>query len=243
MDLAATRKLSNTQTEAFDVEYVNDGLWQVLEPFLAEKLDGPGRFLDVGGGNGMLVDRILNAFPKSEGVNLEPAPNLVLANKLNLRKEVIALPLQELDENIGQFDVITINWVLHHLVAGRYAETRTCQIDALRNLKRLMKPGAYLLAFENIYEGQIIDEGPSRIIHGLTASKILASLTARLGANTAGVGVCFHSKKGWQKIFRDSGLDVFSIVPCYRFGALSRLKKTALHLDESLVGFFAAKTV
>ena len=241
MELTATRTLSEDQTEAFDVEYVNDDLWRILEPQLKTRLSGPSRFLDVGGGNGMLVDRILNAFPESEGVNLEPANNLVLANAAHPRKTVVPAMLQDLNvDEAGKFDVITINWVIHHLIVDNYGGTLDCQADALRQLGRLLKPGGAILAFENIYDGAVIDEAPSRLIFELTASKLLARVTAKMGANTAGVGVCFHSETGWRKVFRAAGLDVTGFSPCYSFGSLSPIKKAILHLKDSRVGLFTA---
>jgi hypothetical protein len=39
--VAATRVLSEAQTEAFDFEIVDDELWSVLKPALARQLAGP----------------------------------------------------------------------------------------------------------------------------------------------------------------------------------------------------------
>jgi hypothetical protein len=62
---------------------------------------------------------------------------------------------------------------------------------------------------DNMYNGAIIDGLPSRLIYGATSSKLLAKLVKKGGANTAGVGVCFLSKKQWDKtIRRSAGLTV-----------------------------------
>ena len=68
--VAATRVLSEAQTEAFDFEIVDDELWSVLKPALAQQLAGPStRILDVGGGNGLFVDRVLEAFSSTSPFN------------------------------------------------------------------------------------------------------------------------------------------------------------------------------
>ncbi len=72
MEMAATKKLSELQTAEFDVEYVTDELWETLLRALAPYLGRPSRFLDVGGGNGLFVDRVTNAFPQSCGTMWSP---------------------------------------------------------------------------------------------------------------------------------------------------------------------------
>ncbi len=59
-----------------------------------------------------------------------------------------------------------------------------------------------------MYDGAVFDALPSHLIYELTASKALAGITWRMGANTAGVGVCFRSKRGWEKVIDQAGLTV-----------------------------------
>ncbi|HYN79031.1 MAG TPA: class I SAM-dependent methyltransferase, partial [Lamprocystis sp. (in: g-proteobacteria)] len=70
------RLLADQQTEAFDVEYVIPQLWALIEPHLDRRLSGPSRFLDIGGGNGVFTDRVLDAYPQASGVIVEPSQGL-----------------------------------------------------------------------------------------------------------------------------------------------------------------------
>ena len=243
MNMAATRTLSAEQTETFNVEYVNDDLWVHMEPALARYLSKPSNFLDVGGGNGMYVDRITEAFPQAVGTNVEPAANLVDSNRPHPRKRLINAPYQGIDfeAEAGRYDVVCFNWVLHHFVSDSYAQTVACQTDALASAAKLLKPGGALLILENLYNGIQIDNLPSRLIYGLTASRALRAVTNQLGANTAGTGVCFHSGAAWERILGNAGFDRIERQTCYRYGELSPLKRAALHMRQSEVALIVAE--
>ena len=52
-----------------------------------------------------------------------------------------------------------------------------------------------------MYQGWVVENVPGRLIYHLTSAKLTASLARRMGANTAGVGVCFLSKHQWLMTF------------------------------------------
>jgi len=241
MEIAATKSLSELQTAQFDLEYVTDELWQSLRPALAPYLGQSSRFLDIGGGNGMFVDRVTNAFAQSTGVNVEPAANLVASNRLHSRKSLVNATFQDAEFPADEkFDVIFFNWVLHHFVVDGYAATIACQKAALRKACSLLKPNGAVFVLENLYEGRTVDNLPSRLIYGLTSSNLLKSVTSRMGANTAGTGVCFHSKDAWYRILGDAGYRVRCFHSCYSYGELSPLRQWALHLRDTCVGLMVA---
>jgi hypothetical protein len=238
--VSATRVLSDAQASAFDFEILDEELWSVLKPVLTQQLTGPSKhILDVGGGNGMFVDRVLEAFPTAEATLVEPAHNLVTANCPNPKKTVLQSTFQQVGlRDTKPVDVIFFNWVLHHFVVDSYKTTTRTQCDALILARQLLKPGGRLIVFEQLYNGSKIDDLPGRIIYELTSQRRLAPLTSRLGANTAGVGVCFHSEQGWRELFERAGLSVNSFTPCYAMGAMARWKRLALGLRETRVGMF-----
>lgn len=238
--VSATRVLSEEQTSAFDFEAIDEELWSVLEPSLTRRLAGPStHIMDVGGGNGMFIDRVLDAYPTTEATIIEPSPNLVEANSSNPRKTILVSTLQELDwQQVKPVDVVCFNWVLHHFVVDSYRATTRTQRDALVLARKMLKPGGRLIVFERLYNGSTIHDLPGRLIYELTAQRLLAPLTALLGANTAGVGVCFHSEQGWRDLFEKAGLLVDRFTPCYAINALSPWKQALLGLKESRVGIF-----
>ncbi|MGZ5686048.1 MAG: hypothetical protein ACXWG9_18120, partial [Usitatibacter sp.] len=59
----AFRKLDASQEATFDQEYVDDALWERTRPAIVPRLPASPRILDVGGGNGQFMDRMLASFP------------------------------------------------------------------------------------------------------------------------------------------------------------------------------------
>jgi Methyltransferase domain len=242
LKMAQTRQLSEQQTESFNVEYVTDELWRVVAPRLERYLGHPSRFLDVGGGVGLFADRVLAAFPFTSGTILEPAINLSARNRADARKRVLNGAFQTTSFAEGEkFDVIFFNWVLHHFVVSGYKATVEAQIAALQASGDLLHSRGAIFIFENFYDGWIIDDLPSRIIYGLTASRALRPITARLAANTAGVGVSFHSESGWRRLVNAAGLNLSHVELCYSYWAFSSLRRALLHIEDVHVGLLIAK--
>ena len=102
--------------------------------------------------------------------------------------------------NTYDIDIVFINWVLHHLVSDSYLKTRSNIINTLTIIKR-NKHVKYLSIFENMYNGILFDSLPSRLIFQITSLKSIKLLTRKMGANTAGIGVSFLSKKMWITLF------------------------------------------
>src|SRR3990172_6864025 len=96
-------QLSDDQLKTFDMEYVNYALFVPIRDRLNRDFPG-GRFtfLDVGGGTGRFVDRILAAFPDATGTVLDNSDLLLKANKPNSRKNVILESVEHLDKHQKQ---------------------------------------------------------------------------------------------------------------------------------------------
>jgi hypothetical protein len=157
----------------------------------------------------VFADRVLSTYPEATGTVLDNGKILIERNRPDKRKTLVCASADEMDSlEKGAYDVVFFNWVLHHLVGRSHSESIDNICSALRRAKALLSPTGRISIFENMYDGQVIDWLPSRLIYRLTASKVLEPLTRRFGANTAGVGVCFVSKRGWDRIFADVGLQV-----------------------------------
>ena len=83
----------------------------------------------------------------------------------------------------------------------------------------------------------ILDGLPGRLIFHATASRAFAPVARRLGANTAGCGVCFLSRRQWEEEGRRAGLRVASYVEGFP-KALSWGKKVALNVGSVHHGHF-----
>ena len=87
----SVKLLSSEQTQAFDTEYVDDSMFDLV----IEALDkyqisqAPFTLMDVGGGNGKYVDKVLNHFARASAILVEPEPSLAQKNRPDERKQVL----------------------------------------------------------------------------------------------------------------------------------------------------------
>lgn len=234
------KQLADRQLESFDVEYVRGARWELIRAHLDRDFPtGEFRFLDVGGGNGLFADLLLRHYPLARGVVLDNSELLLNKNQPSERKERVLASAAEIPERLQgqQFDLVCFNWVLHHLVAGRYAHSLANIQQALRHAKALLGPQGRLSVFENLYDGRRFDRLPSRLIFELTASRLLAPLTGALGANTAGCGVCFLSRSHWDEQLAQAG---FTVVACdhHEQRRVAPATRLLLQLGEVSVGHY-----
>lgn len=207
-------QLSDDQLKTFDMEYVNDILFiPIRERLIRDFPGGRFNFLDIGGGTGRFVDRILDSFPESAGTVLDNSELLLKANNPNPRKKVLLESVEHLGRHPEKYDVVFFNWVLHHLVAKNYSESRENILNALRTVKSLLEPGGRLSVYENMYDGFVIDNLPGRLIYALTSMKTIRKVIRKAGANTAGVGVCFNSRQAWIAMLTQSGFSEPEVTP------------------------------
>lgn len=201
------KQLEDSQLETFDTEYVNDQRWEIIKEQIDKDFpNGDFSFLDVGGGNGVFADRLLEYYPKSKGTVLDNAQVLLDKNQIDPRKTIICDSVENLDVIETKYDLVCFNWLLHHLIGNSYSETRKNMFTAINAVIPLLTPHGRVSIFENMYNGLAIDGLPSQIIFTLTSSKEIAGAIKKMGANTAGVGVCFLSQKQWIETISKTGL-------------------------------------
>ena len=236
----SVKKLADEQVVAFDTEYVSDARWEVIKRLVETDFpDGDFRFLDVGGGNGVFADRLLDAFPRCRGTVVDNSELLLNRNAKNERKELLNVSVESLGTTTDTYDLVCIHWVLHHLVSDSYAGTRRNQALALGTLSRLLTDRGRISVYENLCEGWILADLPGWLIYQATSSRALAGITRRFGANTAGVGVCFLSERQWRMTAIEANLEVISSSqPDPWVWPLRPLWRAALHLKRMTIGHF-----
>jgi len=239
--LEQTRTLAPHQVEAFDVEYVTPPMQAALERLIAERFgERPFRFLDIGGGNGVFTDRVLEAFPQATAILADRSAEMLARNQPHPRKRLVQASAERLDEALPadeRADVIFLNWVLHHLVLDSYGATRRMQRRVLADLRARLRPGGVLSVFENLYEGWPHPGAPGRLIYHLTSRRSLAPFTRRMGANTAGVGVCFLCGAEWRAEWRRGGWSVLA-QSVFEPWEVSWTRRAFLGVREVRIGHF-----
>jgi 2-polyprenyl-3-methyl-5-hydroxy-6-metoxy-1,4-benzoquinol methylase len=167
------RRLNDAQVEAFDTEYVDDARWLSVRQRLDRDFAGEAfTFLDVGGGNGKFADRLLAEYPASKGTVLDNSEVLLARNRQSDRKTILLDSVENLHRLTGLYDVIFVNWLLHHVVADSYAKTRLHQTRTLKTLGGLLTKRGRISVFENIYDGFVIDNLPGWLIFRVTKVRV-----------------------------------------------------------------------
>ena len=234
------KQLSTDQLESFNTEYVNGKFWDAVVDLIDKYfITGKFTFLDIGGGNGVFTDRVLKHYSQSEAILLDNASNLIEINTKHPRKTIIQDSVENLENylTVYDIDIVFINWVLHHLVSDTYKKTRNNMINTLAIIKQ-NEHVKYLAIFENMYNGILIDSLPSKLIYHITSLKSVKLLTRKMGANTAGVGVSFLSKKMWIKlfsaIFDKNNINVID----FHFWEVPIIRKVFLHIKNIHMSLF-----
>jgi len=203
------KQLEDSQLETFDTEYVNEQRWKIVKEQINKDFpEGDFSFLDIGGGNGLFADKLLANYPHSRGTVLDNSQLLLNKNLTNTKKTLVCDSVENLDKLNQKYDLICFNWLLHHLVGNSYLATRKNISFALDAVVPLLTPRGRVSIFENMYNGLIIDGLPSRLIFNLTSNKTIAGFTKKMGANTAGIGVCFLSQKQWVEQLNHTSLNL-----------------------------------
>jgi hypothetical protein len=119
-----------------------------------------------------------------------------------------------LPEQLGRFDVIAIDTVMHHLISrAGYTQTLENITHFLCSLHKHMEPGGTLLIREIYHEYFAVPSFGSRTIYEASTLSVpapIAKLLRRAGIQTANVGVCFLTRSQWQQAFADAGFAILA---------------------------------
>jgi SAM-dependent methyltransferase len=132
-----------------------------------------------------------------------------------------------------KYDFVVVNFVLHHIVRNTNRQTYEAQKSFISKILPVLKEDGVIFIEENIYEGVFGTDLGGRVIYEITKLKSIASLTRKLGANTAGEGVRFRNQRSWDTMFRSVGLRELDSIVNKRFGvSFPYYKKIPLLCNE-----------
>jgi SAM-dependent methyltransferase len=172
------------------------------------------QILDVGCGAGMFLDLFLERYPNAIATGIDLSPEMLRLNTPSSRKTTFVGDALSLPSSVGDFDVICIDTVMHHLIsADGYQDTIQRISLFLQSLQRLLRPGGVVLVREIFHEYMGFKSFGSRAIYEISTLKVpemIASVIKRAGIQTANAGVCFLTRPQWQKVFAGAGFLVSS---------------------------------
>jgi ubiquinone/menaquinone biosynthesis C-methylase UbiE len=107
------------------------------------------------------------------------------------------------------FDLIFANRVFHHFVLNSWNKTIKNMFEILDQMKFILKEDGYICINDHYYNGFLFDKITSLIIYILTSCSLspVIKLCKKMGAESAGIGVCFLSRKMWCSLFNKIGLN------------------------------------
>jgi SAM-dependent methyltransferase len=173
------------------------------------------RLMDVGCGGGFFLDLFLNVFPNATAWGVDFSPAMLQANTPSCRKNLSQGDALHLPEDSGDFEVINVDTVMHHLIAGKSYRGTIAQIaECLKHLQSRLMPGGVICIREIYHEYFGCETLGSRIIFFLSTLS-LPGFVERIfkfaGIQTANAGVCFLTRKQWYRMFQEAGLSIVSI--------------------------------
>lgn len=218
-------------------DIIDKELFHLVSDIIERYIPNPNQahFLDVGGGNGSYADKLIGRYPGCQVTIVDPDENALNENNPNSRKNLIQAHYQSFD-CFFKYDLIQFNWVLNHFVAPTYSKTHDLQLKGLKDAYDMLAPEGIVVIFENLYEGTDHSNIPGKRIYQLTSSTLIKTLVAKLGSNTAGVGVCFNSELFWREQLIKAGFSSVFSAHCYDFGNLNPIKKWLLGIENQRVG-------
>lgn len=199
------KSLPGSQVAAFDSSQWEQGRFErwmhineidgLLAPYLS--VYSASHLLDLGGGAGRFADVLLARYPSCQIAVADSSELLLSRNRPHPRKTVLHVDASRLATAFEphSFDVIFLHRLLHHLVGDSYGETIRFIQEVLCQCAAVLKPHGRLSVIENIWDGRFFDRLSGRLLYHATSSRLLAPLTRRMGANTAGTGVCYVSDR------------------------------------------------
>ena len=174
--------------------------------------------LDIGCGGGAFLDMLLERFERAQATGVDLSEGMLASNVPSERKTLLQADALALPRAIGDFNVICVDTVMHHLITRKgYQLTRGRILNFLKSLHQFLKPGGRVVIREIYHEYRMIPALGSRIIYNLTtlqAPKPVAKAMRAAGLQTANVGVCFQTRSQWHELFANAGFTVDAMEDC-----------------------------
>jgi hypothetical protein len=106
-------------------------------------------------------------------------------------------------------------------------------LDIMKQIFCILNKDGFFCITDYFYNGFLYDKAPSKLIYSLTSCKIkpLTALFKKFDAKSAGIGVCFLSKKMWFNLFSQVGFIIKTLLeaPDYK---VSWYKKLCLFIKN-----------
>ena len=184
--------------------------WPVVDEFIDRLSTEGDRLLEIGCGDGLLLEYALEHTDVTEAHGLDISPEMLPDADDDVRAHYVEgsatdLPLPFEPES---FDFVVMSDVLHHLVGANRAQSKLKAQAALIEASTLLKPGGYLVVKDIYYRSPI---GPDQltsyaIFFGL---KYFSGIASAIDEQAApGLLVSFYTQDELLELLRQAGTTV-----------------------------------
>ncbi|MCR5689473.1 MAG: methyltransferase domain-containing protein [Clostridiales bacterium] len=206
---------------------------------LGEYRGRPGlRILDIGGASGNFALALAEYFGGSAEIYVLDSADYPtwLDDAYSSRITFVRASVEELNSVFGggkKFDLIFANRVFHHFIVRGWRKTLRGMDKVLTDIRGMLADNGTLCVKDHFYNGAVFDSAASFMIYTLTTCKIpaVANVVQKNGAHSAGVGVCFQSRKMWTRRITKNGF-VIGDIDARPYKRLSKKKRLLLLCRE-----------
>jgi SAM-dependent methyltransferase len=163
------------------------------------------KILDIGGASGYFSFALYNYFVGSEcDITVVDNTRYSTWDKFNNKIKFIEDTANNLRKIFSEntFDLIFANRVFHHFVKNSWNDTVIGIENIMDQISMILKIDGYFCITDYFYDGMLFDTSASKIIYSLTSCKIplLIKIFRKMESKSAGIGVCFLSRKMWLNL-------------------------------------------
>lgn len=113
----------------------------------------------------------------------------------------------------SSYDYIFCNMFVHHLIGNNFEESGEIRKEVFNNLHKVLRSDGKLLIADNVNNGFLFDDMSCRILYAVTTCRnaVVKKMLFKLGAHSAGVGVCMLSQGMWKNLLTETGFKMIEM--------------------------------
>ncbi|MFP8957247.1 class I SAM-dependent methyltransferase [Natrialbaceae archaeon A-CW3] len=231
---------SESYTHEKSVEEISS--WPIVDEFIADLSSNGDRLLEIGCGDGLLLEYALNQTDVTEAYGLDLSTAMLPDPNDDVRARYVQgsatdLPLPFEPES---FDFVVMSDVLHHLVGANRSQSKLKAQAALIEAVNLLKEGGHLVV-KDIYHRSHV--GPDKLVpyaifYGL---KYFVGVASAIDEEaTPGLLVSFYTSDELVEMLEQAGTALVKVEEVSR-GAKKSVVRRALIGESTCIRLYARK--
>ena len=177
---------------------------------------GTLKILDIGGASGYFALKLKEYYSNIDcDVTVIDSTIFETWEEFSKKINCIETSVDNIDKIFPEntFDIIFANRVFHHFVRKNWKQTVKGIDEIIKKIHKIIKKNGTICITEHFFDGLLIDSLSSRVVYALSSNKCkpIIALCKKIGVESAGVGVCFLSKKIWVEKLTSNKFEIENI--------------------------------